>query len=1311
MEDVKLLHVIDQPHPIIPTADRRFSAVDWSAGETARGALLRAGLDPHAEISILINDRMLTVEEWDTVCPRPGDLVHAVAGLSGGGGSGGSNPLKLVLTIAVMVAAFYVGPTLGATLGGFGSVGEMAAFGGLTIGTAGLSGAAWSAIGSGLISIAGNLIVGALFSPSTGAISRVNGSSAASSPTYSLSGGSNALRPYGPMQVVMGQHRVFPDYGAKPYTEFQGQDQYLYQMFHFGLSVCALTDLRIGESLIQNYAGVTFHWSDANGNVTGFPGNVDAQSGSALVRGADWVVRTSSADTMRLAVDVEGITYFSGDEGLLPCTVSIEVHYAPTGTSSWVPMTHGTAVAAYTTGYWSLQTNELDYELGYIRLQHAYAQTGHYEGEVQTITPPFGAPASWPVITATWIWTTFDAGFTNDGPQPIYAATTYADIVHGATQSLKRTTFSQSVPKGIYDVRVRLTSARSDTWGEVGADPTKSDYNYTFSTLRSYQEDPATYPGQTRLGMVIKASDQLSGVVQRFSALASAYTYVYVDGEWRWQPTSNPAWWYLDFARGRLDAEGRQLYGCHLPDSQIDVVGIQAWAIFCDDEGLSINMVLDAQQSASDTLSDITRCGLGSPSWASGKLGVVWDKRNASPVAAFGMSNIMKGSFSVRYVTENLADEIIVSYTDKDKEWTQQQVRKTILGVVNPQRPSTLEIKGCTNATLAGKIANIQAASQVYRRRQITWDTDVEGLVCQRGDVVILQHDLTQWGYAGRLVSVDGAVIQLDRQVPRSGSTEYVMLVQPDGDMQTWEIAAGSGDVDTLTLPEAPTLQPDMQVIDHRWFFSPLPTPGKKVKIVSVKPVSQYRMQIVATDEDPEFYAAWSGTFTAPPAQTLLKNIVPQISSLTISEALVRVGPSSLANQVTISLDVTGVFDAIFIRYRIAAGPWHSNTIVSENLIIATEELGLMEVEATPAIGVSLGNKVVGSQLIMGKMAPPTDVSFMTIDGNTLTWGVVTALDLAGYVLRWQVGNSRSWDDAQPLHPGILTGNTYDMVVRPQGLASIMVKALDTSGNFSQRPATVVIDLGDPLIGNIVVTVDYHALGFPGTITGATVEGGTGDLIANVDATPMMWSSDAVAMWHLDSATLMWAGATYTSITYIDVFDVTAPDVGAQLTIHTSFTATAFTILYRKAIPIDMWTGDADPMWTGDGSLMWVFGDWVVWPGSIQAELATYEFQFTLNTSTLPIQSRISALQIQLDVPDIVERFDNVVTVSGGTRLALTKTYRSIENIALTLQDDGGDARTVLAMDKSATLGPLVKCLNSAGAGTSGLIDATIQGY
>ena len=109
-------------------------------------------------------------------------------------------------------------------------------------------------------------------------------------------------------------------------------------------------------------------------------------------------------------------------------------------------------------------------------------------------------------------------------------------------------------------------------------------------------------------------------------------------------------------------------------------------------------------------------------------------------------------------------------------------------------------------------------------------------------------------------MSVDGNTVTFDREVPRNGAAEYMMLKQPDGTMTTYTVNAATGNQSTVTLSSTPTFQEGYEPLDHIWFFSPLATPGKKVKILSVQPVSESRVQIVATDEYEEFYAAWIGS-------------------------------------------------------------------------------------------------------------------------------------------------------------------------------------------------------------------------------------------------------------------------------------------------------------------------------------------------------------------------------------------------------------------------------------------------------------------
>ena len=113
-------------------------------------------------------------------------------------------------------------------------------------------------------------------------------------PVYSLAGGANRARPYKPLTLTLGRHRVFPDLGAREYTEFDGGDQHLFQIFNFGYGALDISDIRIGPTPVGSFDDV---------DIALVAGNVDVEAGAALDDTA-WVERQSGADTDRIGIDL-----------------------------------------------------------------------------------------------------------------------------------------------------------------------------------------------------------------------------------------------------------------------------------------------------------------------------------------------------------------------------------------------------------------------------------------------------------------------------------------------------------------------------------------------------------------------------------------------------------------------------------------------------------------------------------------------------------------------------------------------------------------------------------------------------------------------------------------------------------------------------------------------------------------------------------------------------------------------------------------------------------------------------------------------
>ena len=245
--------------------------------------------------------------------------------------------------------------------------------------------------------------------------------------------------------------------------------------------------------------------------------------------------------------------------------------------------------------------------------------------------------------------------------------------------------------------------------------------------------------------------------------------------------------------------------------------------------------------------------------------------------------------------------------------------------------------------------------------------------------------------------------------------------------------------------------------MDHIWFFSPLATPGKKVKIISVQPLSETRVQMVATDEDAEFYAAWDGTWIDPPVATLLTAPqVPVIENLTISERLAIIATGDIVTRCTISWNQKSTqCDRVEVRYKIDDNEWKNTTAYGvTNVEVDFDSSGTVYAEAMPIAGTNVGATINGSQVVYGKTLPPADVTGFTANidkdiGLRLSWNANTDVDIDSYEIR----QGSSWASATLY--GSVKGTTLKVGYLPSGTQTWLIKAIDTSGNYSENAVSV----------------------------------------------------------------------------------------------------------------------------------------------------------------------------------------------------------------------------------------------------------------
>lgn len=290
--------LLDTSNPFYPVRDRTIRHV--RPGRSLE-SLLDDELAPSPYPYIVFHNGDVRLRrEWADTHIVAGDHV-AVARLHIEGG-GGSNPLRTLLLLALVVAAPYLAAPIAA------------------VGT--LANAAIAAV----ITFVGSILINALIPPPKPPSPQ---SLPEASPTYSLGAQGNTARLEQPVPVHYGRDEFYPEYAAQPYAEYQDNEQYLYQLFSLGVGFFDIESIKFEDTEIENFDDVETEIIEPGGTVTLFPSNVvtSGEVGGQELKGpndgGDWIGPFAVGDPgtliTKIAVDVvlpRGLFYAADDGDL-----------------------------------------------------------------------------------------------------------------------------------------------------------------------------------------------------------------------------------------------------------------------------------------------------------------------------------------------------------------------------------------------------------------------------------------------------------------------------------------------------------------------------------------------------------------------------------------------------------------------------------------------------------------------------------------------------------------------------------------------------------------------------------------------------------------------------------------------------------------------------------------------------------------------------------------------------------------------------------------------------------------------------------
>jgi len=201
----------------------------------------------------MVDGKAVLRMDWDTLLYSHHVVVFIDINAFPQGGGGGSNPLKMLATLAVMAFAVWAGPWAAGYLG---------------FAPGGLMGAALT----GAAMFGGMALVNLAMPAATTSVS--SSRTPAASPTYSIESQGNYARIDQAIPEHFGRHEVFFDFAATPYSEAHGNEIYLYQLFVATRGECDVEVLKIEDTPISNFEEIQYEIIPPGGSVSLFPANV-----------------------------------------------------------------------------------------------------------------------------------------------------------------------------------------------------------------------------------------------------------------------------------------------------------------------------------------------------------------------------------------------------------------------------------------------------------------------------------------------------------------------------------------------------------------------------------------------------------------------------------------------------------------------------------------------------------------------------------------------------------------------------------------------------------------------------------------------------------------------------------------------------------------------------------------------------------------------------------------------------------------------------------------------------------------------------
>lgn len=681
------------------------------------------------------------------------------------------------------------------------SIGMAVFTGGIASGAIfGIQSLIWRSVIAMAVGMIGNAIVSKLTAP------KVDRSNSEQSNTYGWGGTETVTGQGYPLAVTYGRMKSAGLLLSR-HVISDGEKQYLNLLYCAGEGeLSKIEDIRINANPISNYKDVQVDIRNGTNDQTVIPNFNDNFADQSLnyELTESWntqQVQGDACDAIELTVGFPNGLYYSNDSGGADRTsVTLKAEIRKVGDESWqaLPLANQKGMA------------------GHIKRRDA------------------------------WNFIKPDNSVTNTSD--------YAGRIEEATNNAFYRVFRfDNLEKARYEIRMRCSAKDGKSLRHVN--------KVYWVQLTQIIYDDFVHPGKALIGIKALATSQLSGSDPKVTWIqerSEVYVFNPYINKYEAQPADNPAWAAYDLIHICRKIGGEYIvFG--QPHMRLDYNAFKAWADKCKTNGFTFNYIYDTAMRLWDALKYPEAVGRGKVIPVGTRFTCVSDYQS-TPVQLFTVANIKHGSFNEEFQgVEARANSVEISFLNKDKDYERDVI--PVYGDTYDEsdtltNPAQVELMGCTSLEQAYKHGKHFLRCNKYEIRTVTIEAFTDAIACTVGDIILIQHDIPEWGEGGRVVAVSGQTITLDKEVSVQPGKSYQLLIRSNSTdiVSTFNVVNVSGL--NVIVKEAIPVQPDAV-----YAFGEVSKSAKPFRVLAItKTLSEMTRKIQCMEYYPELYVSDDGT-------------------------------------------------------------------------------------------------------------------------------------------------------------------------------------------------------------------------------------------------------------------------------------------------------------------------------------------------------------------------------------------------------------------------------------------------------------------